>query len=141
MFDNYSCLFIWLLILIKKIFLHYFCLIFPLNLALLNWNHGSSTVTSLRIVCVQHHRGSQLGRHKIFVVLINISGLRFTTITLTSLFSIRARLGANYGVINVHLCQVRGDNNTNCKRIKRRIEKKFWVEKWRKKDRNVIFGG
>ena len=62
-------------------------------------------------------------------ILINIPGLRLTTITSTSLFSIRARLGANYGVIDVNLCQVIGDINTNCKRIKRGIEKWFSVEK------------
>lgn len=62
-------------------------------------------------------------------VLINILGLRPRPITSTSLFSIRVRLGANYGVIDVNLCQVIGDNNTNCKRIKRGIEKWFWVEK------------
>ena len=58
-------------------------------------------------------------------ILINIPGLRITTIASTSLFSIRARLGANYGVIDVNLCQVIGDINTKCKKIKRGIEKWF----------------
>ena len=71
-------------------------------------------------------------------VLINMPGLRLSPITSTSRFSVRARLGANYGVIDVNLCQVIGGTNTNCKRIKRGIEKWFWVEKGEEKNRKVI---
>ena len=83
-----------------------------------------------------HYMGPMLNH-----VLINMPGLRLSPITSTSLFSVRARLGANYGVIDVNLCQVIGGTNTNCKRIKRGIEKWFWVEKGEEKNRKMILVG